>query len=200
MENTSGGGSRAVVPPEIDRWNWGAFLLTWIWGIGNSTFIALLMFIPFVNIVMWFVLGAKGSSWAWQNKRWDSVEDFKRTQRKWAMWGALAPVFALLLFGGLFMAITTTMKNSGAYMLAVGELQHNPEAIQILGTPITTGIPMGSIQVSGPDGKASLAFKADGPKGKGTVYVAAVEAMGQWRIDQAVFEDADSKRRIDLRR
>ena len=73
MENTSGGGSTAVVPSEVNRWNWGAFLLTWIWGIGNNTFIAFLMFVPFVNIVMWFILGAKGSAWAWQNKRWDSV-------------------------------------------------------------------------------------------------------------------------------
>jgi H+/Cl- antiporter ClcA len=83
---------------------------------------------------MWFVLGAKGSSWAWQNNRWDSIENFKRTQRKWAMWGVLAPVFALLLFGSLFMVITTTMKNSAAYMLAVDQLQHDPEVIQILGT------------------------------------------------------------------
>src|ERR1019366_10250458 len=51
MENTSGQGVAAVVPPELDRWNWGAFLLNWIWGIGNNTFIALLMFVPVVNIV-----------------------------------------------------------------------------------------------------------------------------------------------------
>jgi len=25
------------VPAEIDRWNWGAFLLNWVWGIGNNT-------------------------------------------------------------------------------------------------------------------------------------------------------------------
>jgi hypothetical protein len=45
MDNTSGQGVGAVVPPEIDCWNWGAFLLNWIWGIGNNTFIALLMFV-----------------------------------------------------------------------------------------------------------------------------------------------------------
>ena len=55
----------AEIPPELDRWNWGAFFLNWIWGIGNSTYIALLMFVPLVNIVMIFVLGAKGSRWAW---------------------------------------------------------------------------------------------------------------------------------------
>ena len=69
MENTSGQGVAAVVPPELDRWNWGAFFLTWIWGIGNNTFIALLMFVPVVNMVMPFVLGVKGSAWAWRNNR-----------------------------------------------------------------------------------------------------------------------------------
>jgi hypothetical protein len=34
------------IPPEIDRWNWGAFLLNWIWGVGNNTFIGLLTLIP----------------------------------------------------------------------------------------------------------------------------------------------------------
>lgn len=198
MENTSGRGSNAVVPPEINRWNWGAFLLTWIWGIGNSTFIAFLMFVPFVNFIMWFVLGAKGSAWAWQNKQWDSVEDFKRTQRKWAMAGAIVAVAGVLLAAGMFMAATKAMKNTGAYKLATAELQANPEVAQILGTPIATGIPMGNIEVKGTDGKASLTFSAEGPKGKGIVFVKAVEAMGQWRVDQAVFQDAVSKRRIDL--
>ncbi|HLH89365.1 MAG TPA: hypothetical protein VKX28_13005 [Xanthobacteraceae bacterium] len=48
-DNTSGEGERAVVPPEIRRWNWGAFPLHWIWGIGNDTYIALLTLIPLVN-------------------------------------------------------------------------------------------------------------------------------------------------------
>src|SRR5262249_11733907 len=33
IENTSGQGPSAPVPAAIDRWNWGAFLLNWIWGI-----------------------------------------------------------------------------------------------------------------------------------------------------------------------
>ncbi|BAV45927.1 hypothetical protein MesoLj113a_40100 [Mesorhizobium sp. 113-1-2] len=57
----------AEIPAELDRWNWGAFFLNWIWGIGNSTFIALLALIPVVNLIMIFVLGARGSRWAWQN-------------------------------------------------------------------------------------------------------------------------------------
>ena len=98
MENTSGQGSAAVVPAEIDRWNWGAFLLNWIWGIGNNTLIALLAFVPVVNIVMVFILGVKGSAWAWQNKRWDSVEHFKAVQLSWTRWGLGLMVGSIVLF------------------------------------------------------------------------------------------------------
>src|SRR5207344_2938240 len=83
MENTSGQGKSSVVPTELDCWNWGAFLLNWIWGIGNNTFVALLMFVPGVNIVMLVVLGVKGNEWAWRNKRWSDIDHFKRVQRKW---------------------------------------------------------------------------------------------------------------------
>jgi hypothetical protein len=91
-----------VVPAEVDRWNWGAFLLNWIWGVGNNTFIALLTLVPLVGIVMVFVLGAKGSRWAWRNGRWDSVEHFKRVQRQWAIWGIVIWLGAIILFGGIF--------------------------------------------------------------------------------------------------
>ncbi len=69
------------IPPELDRWNWGAFLLNWIWGIGNNTFVALLTLVPGIGFIMMFVLGAKGSRWAWRNGRWDSIEHFRRVQR-----------------------------------------------------------------------------------------------------------------------
>ena len=88
------------IPPEIDRWNWGAFLLNWIWGVGNNTFIALLTLVPIVGFVMLFVLGAKGSRWAWRNGRWDSVEHFKRVQRLWAIWGAIIWLGGIALVGG----------------------------------------------------------------------------------------------------
>ena len=37
--NTSGQGKAAVVPKEIQKWNWAAFILNW--GIGNSVPVAL---------------------------------------------------------------------------------------------------------------------------------------------------------------
>jgi hypothetical protein len=47
---------------------------------------------------MVFVLGAKGNEWAWQSKRWDSVEHFKRTQRTWAWWGLGVQGFAVVVY------------------------------------------------------------------------------------------------------
>jgi hypothetical protein len=86
-ENTSGRGKGTQVPPEALRWNWGAFWLTWIWGLGNRVWISLLAFVPFGVIVMPFVLGATGSQRAWQKKRWQSLEHFRRVQRRWAIAG-----------------------------------------------------------------------------------------------------------------
>src|SRR5271166_458435 len=90
------------VPAEIDRWNWGAFLLNWIWGVGNNTYIALLTLVPFFGIlIMPFVLGAKGSGWAWRNGRWDSVAHFKRVQRRWAIWGVILCIVGIAFFGSV---------------------------------------------------------------------------------------------------
>ncbi|MBN1398636.1 MAG: hypothetical protein JXA06_11450 [Bacteroidetes bacterium] len=88
-ENTSGKGKGSEVPPVIRTWNWGAFFLSALWGIFNKTYIALWSVIPLMAIPMAFILGFKGSEWAWQNKRWKSIEHFQQVQKKWAVWGII---------------------------------------------------------------------------------------------------------------
>ncbi len=88
-QNTSGTGRLAILPAELKGWNWGAFWLSWIWGIRNRTWIAFLAFIPYFSLVWAFILGAKGNKWAWQNQKWDSIEQYKASQRRWAMWGLI---------------------------------------------------------------------------------------------------------------
>lgn len=83
------------VPAELKKWNWGAFLLHWIWGIGNNSYKTFLIFIPVFNIYWMFVIGAKANEWAWQAKDWESVEQFQATQRKWTK-------AALIIFGVIF--------------------------------------------------------------------------------------------------
>lgn len=87
--NTSGQGSSALVPPEIKGWNWGAFLLAPFWPFSNQVWIGLLSWIPLVGTVMAFILGAKGNEWAWQSRRWRSVQAFKSHQRAWTTWGVI---------------------------------------------------------------------------------------------------------------
>lgn len=90
------------VPDGIRGWSWGAFLLHWIWAIGNKTWIGLLALIPYVGIVMMIVLGIKGREWAWQNKEWDSVEHFQRVQKQWNRWAFIllgASIFLGVLLG-----------------------------------------------------------------------------------------------------
>lgn len=85
--NASGLGNLYPVPPEIPGWSWGAFTLNWIWAISNRTWIGLMALVPYVGFVFAIVLGIKGREWAWQNKRWDSIEHFNRVQRRWSIWG-----------------------------------------------------------------------------------------------------------------
>ena len=83
LHNDSGLGANAVLPAELNGWNWGAFLWTFVWGIGHRCWWSFLCLVPYVNLVMVFVMGVKGNQWAWQNRRWETVEQFRNTQRKW---------------------------------------------------------------------------------------------------------------------
>lgn len=186
------------IPQEIKRWNWGAFLLSWIWGVGNNTYIALLALIPGVGVIMRFVLGAKGSVWAWRNGRWDSVEHFKRVQRRWAMWGAIIWVAMFVLFGAVFGGLFFSLTHSGAYTLGVAKLRESPIAASVLGTPIATGFPFGAISVKGVSGKASLSFSATGPKAAGRVFLQAIKKDGVWSLRTLKLKVKDSDSIIDI--
>ena len=121
LENTSGQGQNAVVPEEVkNKFNWGAFLLSWIWGIGNKTWITFVIFpacfIPLVGglvvlgLQIWF--GIKGNEWAWQNKKFESIEQFHSNQKKWAIAGLIAAIIGtvaftllLVLYGAIILSL-----------------------------------------------------------------------------------------------
>jgi len=109
--NTSGMGSNAPVPPGLGEFNWGGFLLTWIWGIGNNVWWSFLVFIPYLGLlVIPWVLAFKGNEWAWQSRRWASAEHFKSVQHTWTVWGwalsiAASVLMVLMLFVGLILLL-----------------------------------------------------------------------------------------------
>jgi hypothetical protein len=187
-----------AVPAEIDRWNWGAFLLNWIWGVGNNTFIALLTLIPVFGLVMMFVLGAKGSGWAWRNGRWDSVEHFKRVQRSWAIWGVIIWLGVIALSGGLVGGTFYILGHSEAYELGASKLQASTEAADVLGAPISTGLPMGSIRISGTTGRAILSFSATGTRVTGQVFLEAIKQAGMWSLTKLTLKVEGHDGVIDL--
>jgi hypothetical protein len=105
-------GAGTPVPPEIRAWNWGAFLLTWMWGIGNNVWISLVALcsvIPYVgwigSLAMMIVLGIHGNEWAWQHKKWDSIDHFTSTQRKWMWWGIGLMVASIIFVIALLVLI-----------------------------------------------------------------------------------------------
>lgn len=95
-ENTSGMGKGVEIPEGVKGWSWGAFMFNWIWAIGNKTWIGLFAFVPYIGFIMAIILGIKGRQWAWQNKKWDSVEHFQKVQRRWSLWSLIFVGIALL--------------------------------------------------------------------------------------------------------
>jgi hypothetical protein len=111
IENNSGQGKVDEIPDGVEGWSWGACLLTWVWAIGNNTWVGLLALLPYVGLVMSIILGYKGRKWAWQNKKWQSVEHFQDVQRKWTLWGIVFSVVSLVVGIWIFFQMPSMFGN-----------------------------------------------------------------------------------------
>lgn len=175
--------NNSQLPVEIRGWNWGAFLLNWIWGIGNDTYRAFWVFVPGVNIVMLIALGLKGNEWAWRHREWQSAEHFKQVQRKWRNAGfiftGIIVVFCVISVFG----INALFKNSDAYKVSFAQVSDSKEVQSRIGSPLDSGFIIGSITTSGPDGTASLAYPVEGPKGEAKVALYASKKLNKWTLE-----------------
>ena len=80
-------------PPIVDKWNWGAFSLSWIWGIFNGLYwpliIIALNFIPYIGFIfslyICIKLGIRGNKLAWRLAKQNAVSenDFVCIQKRW---------------------------------------------------------------------------------------------------------------------
>lgn len=86
--DTNNSGTREEPPAEVGElgWCWGAFGVPWIWGIGNRVWIALVVFVPYIGPFFAFYLGAVGHRLAWQNRRFESFDQYRDTMRTWNTW------------------------------------------------------------------------------------------------------------------
>lgn len=178
----------AEIPAELDRWNWGAFFLNWIWGVGNSTWIALLALIPLVNIIMIIVLGLRGSRWAWRNRAWRSVDQFRRTQRAWGIAGLLVWIVVLGGGGTLVASLPRILKSADAYALTLKAVRSDQEVVRALGPDIQDSYWIfGQVSVKDDGtGSANYSIPIHGERGSGNVISQATREGNRWTIRQLI--------------
>lgn len=115
---------QAKLPDELRKFNLGAFFLTWIWGIFHRVWIALfVLVIALISYVLsnatglFYVvqplaglfilgyaifLGFKGNELAWKTGRYNDIETYKKTEKKWATAGTIVFV-SLSILGAIFL-------------------------------------------------------------------------------------------------
>lgn len=95
---------------QLDKWNWGAFLLGWIWGVFNNVYWTLLALIPipFCALIVNIIAGVKGNRKAWENGNWkeSDYQKFKDKQRRWTVAGLIVLGLSIVLSIVLFSVIS----------------------------------------------------------------------------------------------
>lgn len=115
------------LPAEVKGWSWGAFLLNWIWAIGNKTWWGLLALVPYLGFFVALFLGFKGRELAWKNNDWESYEHFDAIQRRWSFWGVLIVGGSLILGVLLAVALPAYQDYKKTLGLPAGKVSENSE-------------------------------------------------------------------------
>ena len=189
--NNSGQGQGTEVPAEIKGWNWGAFLLQWIWGLGNKSYKTFMIYIPIAGIAFFFINGAKGNEWAWQNRKWESIEHFKKVQRKWTRAGLAVLGGMFMLFFAMSFLLMGIFNKSEVYEMSINNIAHTEKFIEKVGEPYESGMITGSIQSSNSNGSAELNYTVEGPNGSVDVYVVGEKIVGKWIVTSQVIHYSD---------
>ena len=111
--NNSGTKEEHIVNIVSKPFNWGAFLLTWIWGCAHKSYITLIIIpaalIPLVGPVISFGLqiwfGFKGNTWAWQNKRYKGIKEFHESQKKWATASIIVTISSIVVIAAMTLPV-----------------------------------------------------------------------------------------------
>jgi hypothetical protein len=105
----------------------------------------------------------------------------------------------VVIVGSIALIVFSAMKSSDVYKDALARAKRHPAVIEALGSPVTEGFLLsGNTNVNGASGEANLSVPVSGPKGKGTIYVAATKSLGRWNYSGLVLEIERTHQRIDL--
>lgn len=86
-------------------WNWGAFMMPLQFGIGNKAYLTLLILVPFLNFVWYFVCGAQGAKWAFDSGYFANVDEFNGAMKTWNRSGFVMFIFVLAAFAFYFLLL-----------------------------------------------------------------------------------------------
>jgi hypothetical protein len=113
--NNSGMKTEPVPTAVAGGWNWGAFFLSFLWllnhrlvawGIGYFV-LACIPYISILSLPISIYLGIAGNKLGWQNRRFESIEDYKACQKIWAYWGigVFIATFVLGIIAAIFFPV-----------------------------------------------------------------------------------------------
>lgn len=99
---------------ELLKFNWGAFLGTWVWGLFNKAPKTLLM-IPLMftlsGIPFMLICGLRGNQWAAKNPKFNSVEQLHKSQKFQAMvWSFAFPIYLFIGVIVVFFSMAFVLK------------------------------------------------------------------------------------------
>lgn len=167
---------------EAEGWNWGAFVLTFLWAIFNGFWIlAILSIIPGVGFIIGIVLGINGNEWAWKKDKYKNYNIFIKKQRRWNMAGGGIIVMFILMFLSmlLFCCYAVYDINYGKTYIKIGQAINAKEnIIDLLGYPIKIDSFIG-FNVSIPPSN-DYGFNVIGSKGCGRIVL--VQFKGEMEI------------------
>jgi Cytochrome oxidase complex assembly protein 1 len=124
-------------------------------------------------------------------------------KRNWKWFVPLGCLSIAVLFvafvASVVLIVFSAVKSTDVYKDALVRAKADRAVIEALGSPITEGfLVSGNTNVNGASGEANLSIPIAGPKGNGTIYVAARKSLGQWNYSGLVVEIAKTHQRIDL--
>lgn len=100
IPNTSGMGSGHPLPPETQNMNLGGCLPCGIFAFANGAAmwgIIVLVASCFVGSLANLVLLIKGNEFAWQNRRFNSRQEYNETMNAWNYWGKIYLIFSIIM-------------------------------------------------------------------------------------------------------
>lgn len=123
--------------------------------------------------------------------------------KKWIWIGSIAGAGILGLAGFVLFTMSlveSSFKDSGAYRQAIQKAQADPQVVELLGLPITSGSAVsGSISTSGDaSGEADLSIPISGPKGSARLYLSGKLHAGIWTFQTLEVDPKHGKARINL--